>query len=150
MIICCNLGCSLGCLDEERTVLQDITESIGSYQDRYSDDCCRWEGVHCSPTSSHVIGIYFYNIKQDEDLWIPDMSLFSQLKQLQELHLKGNHFGGLTNPEAICELVYLESLDLSDNSVEDVVPPCWGNMPSLRALKRETLPPFLLIYQTLR
>ncbi|WRX15168.1 Leucine-rich repeat - like 10 [Theobroma cacao] len=140
MIICWNLGCSLGCLDEEKRALQDIRESMGYaceyfYPDRHSVDCCRWDGVHCSPTSSHVIRIFFYHEKQDEDQWFPDMSLFSQLKQLQELHLEGNHIGGLTNPEAICELVYLESLDLSDNSIEDVVPTCWGNMPSLRALK---------------
>lgn len=36
---------------------------------------------------------------------------------------------------AICELVKLQSLDLSDNSIEDVVPSCCSKMPSLRTLK---------------
>ncbi|XP_038992454.1 receptor-like protein 53 isoform X2 [Hibiscus syriacus] len=124
MIICCSIGFSHCCMDEERTALQAITESMGyghdsyehSYRARFFDDCCRWEGVHCSPTSSQVIGIYFYFIRKDaEDEWFLDMSLFSKLKQLQELHLVGNNIGGLDNPE-------------------DDVPRCWGNMPSLRTL----------------
>ncbi|XVF01769.1 hypothetical protein REPUB_Repub04eG0117700 [Reevesia pubescens] len=140
MIICCKVGCSQGCLDEEKTVLQEIGESLGYGYDyfdpagRFSDDCCRWEGVDCSPTSSHVIRIFYENIKEDEEQWFPDMSLFSQLNELQELHLQGNNIGGLTNPEAICELVSLQSLDLSVNSIGEVLPPCWGNMPSLRIL----------------
>ncbi|KAK5837029.1 hypothetical protein PVK06_012837 [Gossypium arboreum] len=130
-------------MDEERTALQEITESMiyghdsneYSYRSRFFDDCCRWEGVHCSPTNSQVIGIYFYFIKKDsEEQWFPDMSLFSKLKQLQELHLVGNNIGGLDNPEAICELANLQRLDLSINSIEEEVPPCWGNMPSLRTL----------------
>ncbi|XP_038992453.1 receptor-like protein 14 isoform X1 [Hibiscus syriacus] len=143
MIICCSIGFSHCCMDEERTALQAITESMGyghdsyehSYRARFFDDCCRWEGVHCSPTSSQVIGIYFYFIRKDaEDEWFLDMSLFSKLKQLQELHLVGNNIGGLDNPEAICELTNLRWLDLSINLIEDDVPRCWGNMPSLRTL----------------
>ncbi|OMO60081.1 hypothetical protein CCACVL1_24413 [Corchorus capsularis] len=144
MIYSSNLGRSIGCLDDEKMVLEEIIESMSyghesSCAGRYSDDCCRWEGVHCSPTTSHVTRIMFYHvnrIKKDEDhQWFLDMTLFSQLKQLQELRLQGNHIGGLIKPQAICELVYLERLDLSDNSIEDVVPPCWGNMSSLRSLK---------------
>ncbi|XP_022748826.1 LRR receptor-like serine/threonine-protein kinase ERECTA [Durio zibethinus] len=119
------------------TALKEIRESMGYesyYQSTFSSNCCSWEGVHCSPTSSHVIGILFYHIKKDADQWFPDMSLFSQFKELQKLHLQGNHIGGLTNAEAICELVQLHWLDLSVNSIEDVVPPCWSNMPSLRTL----------------
>ncbi|MBA0666646.1 hypothetical protein Goklo_003028, partial [Gossypium klotzschianum] len=114
MITCCNIGFIHGCMDEERTALQEITESMGyghdsyeySYRSRFFDDCCRWEGVQCSPTSS----------------------------QLQALHLVGNNIGGLDNPEAICKLPNLQWLDLSINSIEEEVPPCWGNMPSLRTL----------------
>ncbi|XVE66357.1 hypothetical protein DITRI_Ditri08aG0074000 [Diplodiscus trichospermus] len=129
-----------GCLDEERTVLEEIRESMDfGYESFYPvNDCCRWEGVHCSPTSSHVIGIFFYHIKKvedkDEDIWFPDMSLFSQLEELQELHLQGNRIGGLTNPEAICELICLQWLDLSVKTIEGVVPPCWSNTPLLLTL----------------
>ncbi|KAK8564097.1 hypothetical protein V6N13_005688 [Hibiscus sabdariffa] len=130
-------------MDEERTALQEITESIGyghdsyeySYRSRFSDDCCRWEGVHCSPTNSQVIAIYFYYIKKYvADEWFLDMSLFSKLKQLQELHLVGNNIGELDNPEAICELTNLRRLDLSMNFIEGEVPRCWSSMPSLRSL----------------
>ncbi|MBA0789101.1 hypothetical protein Gotri_025987 [Gossypium trilobum] len=143
MITCCNIGFNHGCMDEERTALQEITESMGyghdsyefSYRSRFFDDCCRWEGVHCSPTNSQVIEIYFYFIKEDsEEQWFLDMSLFSKLKQLQALHLVGNNIGGLDNPDAICELANLQRLDLSIISIEEEVPPCWGNMPSLRTL----------------
>lgn len=108
MITCCNIGFNHGCMDEERTALQEITESMGyghdsyenSHSSRFFDDCCRWEGVHCSPTNSQVIGIYFYFIKKDsEEQWFLDMSLFSKLEHLQELHLVGNNIGGLDNPE---------------------------------------------------
>ncbi|KAK6282117.1 hypothetical protein POUND7_015942 [Theobroma cacao] len=160
MIICWNLGCSLGCLDEEKRALQDIRESMGYaceyfYPDRHSVDCCRWDGVHCSPTSSHVIRIFFYHEKQDEDQWFPDMSLFSQLKQLQELHLEGNHIGGLTNPEGtisnlpvfmqlgalllganqfrghlpkqFCQMQMLQFLDFSKNKFSGNIPSCLNN-----------------------
>ncbi|XP_022763925.1 LRR receptor-like serine/threonine-protein kinase ERECTA [Durio zibethinus] len=140
-IICCNFGCSQGCLDDEKTALQQIGQSLGyGYEYFYpgsSDDCCRWDGIYCSPTTSHVIRIFYDYIKEDEDPGFPvflDMSLFSQLKELQELHLRGNNIGELTNPEEICKLVHLQWLDLSANSIEDAVPPCWGNMPSLRTL----------------
>ncbi|OMO62490.1 hypothetical protein COLO4_33050 [Corchorus olitorius] len=137
MLICCNVGCCQDCLDEERTVLQKIMESMGYEPDYESlpDDCCKWDTVHCSPTTSHVIRIFFNYIRKDEeDPWNPDMSLFANLTELQELHLQGNNIGALFNPGAICKLVYLQQLDVSANSIDDVPQPCWVNMPSLRSL----------------
>ncbi|OMO60086.1 hypothetical protein CCACVL1_24410 [Corchorus capsularis] len=137
MLICCNLGCCQDCLDEERTVLQKIMESMGYEPDFESlpDDCCKWDTVHCSPTTSHVIRIFFNYIRKDEeDPWNPDMSLFANLTELQELHLQGNNIGALFNTGAICKLVYLQQLDVSANSIDDVPQPCWVNMPSLRSL----------------
>ncbi|GLT30905.1 hypothetical protein SLA2020_056800 [Shorea laevis] len=140
LIVFNNNGWCKGCLDDERRALEQIIGSMGfgdeyPYPSKYSDDCCKWEEVECSLTNPHVVKIFFENIREDKELWFPDLSLFAQLKELQELHLKGNNIGGLINPEALCKLDYLQRLDLSSNSIEeDFVQPCWGNMPSLRTL----------------
>ncbi|OMO62510.1 hypothetical protein COLO4_33048 [Corchorus olitorius] len=133
-IICFKVGCCQDCLDEERTALQKIIESMDYEYEYVSDNCCRWETVQCSPTTSHVIIASFDYMRKDEYPWILDMGLFSELKELQELHLQGNHISELINPSAICELVHLQVLDLSVNSIEDAAQPCWVSMPSLRTL----------------
>ncbi|CAK7324979.1 unnamed protein product [Dovyalis caffra] len=110
LCICCNFGWCIGCLDDERRALQEIIDSMGfqsesSPSESYSDDCCQWEGVDCSLTSSHVVRIFFDHARdvdyarEEEELWFPDMDLFSQIKELQELQLTGNRIGGLVNPE---------------------------------------------------
>lgn len=111
LIVFHNNGWCRGCLDDERRALEQIIESMGfggeyPYPGKYSDDCCKWEEVECSLTSPHVVKIFFENIREDKELWFPDMSLFAELKELQELHLKDNNIGGLMNPEGEV-LIYL-------------------------------------------
>ncbi|XP_021645218.1 receptor like protein 21 isoform X2 [Hevea brasiliensis] len=111
-------------------------QSISSLPESYTDDCCQWEGVFCSLTSSHVVRIFFDPLGEGEGvLWYPDMKLFAQIKELQELHLTRNRIGGLLNPEALCTLMNLKHLDLSVNFIEDDMPSCLANMSSLRILK---------------
>ena len=45
-------------------------------------------------------------MKKDEYPWSVDMSLFAELKELQELHLQGNHIGELISPGAKFSLFF--------------------------------------------
>lgn len=118
LFISSNFSWSRGCLAEEKRAIQEILNSI-SYQstsslsDSFTDDCCQWEGVDCSRTSSHVVRIFFDSLGEEEDvvevegLWNPDMNLFAQLKELQELQLTRNRISRLLNPEGESSLFIL-------------------------------------------
>ncbi|KAL7163017.1 hypothetical protein ACSBR2_039172 [Camellia fascicularis] len=140
IIICFCFGLCIACWEEEKTALIQIRDSIGNQPGSLLsswlyDDCCQWDGVDCSPTTSRVARIFLYYVREEEQFpWSPDLSLFAQLTELQELVLQGNKISELAVPEALCNLSSLQKLDLSDNSIEGQVHPCWGNMPSLRIL----------------
>ncbi|KAA8533373.1 hypothetical protein F0562_033094 [Nyssa sinensis] len=138
--ICC--GLCRGCLEEERRALLQIRNSIGygpkSFLSSWlsDDDCCEWDGVDCSLTTSRVVGIFLFYAREEDQLpWSADLSLFAQLTQLRDLQLRGNHIDTLIAPEALCKLHNLQQLDLSENSIEGEMHSCWGNMPSLKILK---------------
>ncbi|KAJ8759275.1 hypothetical protein K2173_006795 [Erythroxylum novogranatense] len=144
--ICCYFGWCGGCSDDERRALQHFMDSMGYQDTEGDDDCCLWDGVDCNPTNTNVVQISFYYvwkesesqpgsvISEEESLWFPDMNLLSEIKELQQLHLRGNQIGGLHNPEALCRLPNLKLLDLSYNLIQDDLYPCFANMSALRIL----------------
>ncbi|KAA8533372.1 hypothetical protein F0562_033095 [Nyssa sinensis] len=131
-----------GCLEEERAALLLIKESINSpegsaFSNWYGKDCCQWEGVECSTSTSTVIKLSLY-YKKDRGLpgpWYPNATWFAQFKDLQELLLQGNHIGGFISPTAFRGLRHLQKLDLGGNNIEDGSHLCWGKMYSLHVLR---------------
>ncbi|KAJ8645645.1 hypothetical protein MRB53_007393 [Persea americana] len=125
IIWCCCFYPSYGCLEEERTHLLQIKDSInyphGSSLDEYwvGKNCCNWFWIECNSSSSRVISISLHWIRSDErlGLWYPNASLFAAFKELEELDLIGNHIGGWVAPQAFSEMQSLRNLYLWENNL---------------------------------
>ena len=106
IIWCCYFYSSHGCLEEERTHLLQIKDSI-NYPHGYSLDeywvgknCCNWVGIQCNSSSSRVISIDLSSIRDERlGLWYPNASLFAAFKELENLDLWRNHIGGWVAPQ---------------------------------------------------
>ena len=103
---CCSFYWCHGCLQEERTILLQIKDSInypgGSSLDKVwvGKNYCKWDRVECNPSSSKVILINLYLIREERlRLWYPNTSLFAAFKELEGLSLLGNHIGGWVMPQ---------------------------------------------------
>lgn len=89
-----------GCLKEERSALLQIKGSInhpnGSALSSWvGEDCCQWEVIECDPSTSHVVGIKIYGMREEGlGKWYPNASLFSQFKELSQVDLSQNQIGG--------------------------------------------------------
>ncbi|RWR74158.1 putative leucine-rich repeat receptor-like protein kinase isoform X2 [Cinnamomum micranthum f. kanehirae] len=123
-ICCCSFYWCHGCLEEERTLLLQIKDSIsypgGSSLDEYwvGKNCCQWYRVDCNPSSSRVISIKLGSIREERlGLWYPNTSLFAAFKELEKLYLWGNHIGGWVMPQAFSEMQSLRELHLSSNNL---------------------------------
>ncbi|KAF2288796.1 hypothetical protein GH714_014245 [Hevea brasiliensis] len=105
-------------------------QSISSLPESYTDDCCQWEGVFCSLTSSHVVRIFFDPLGEGEGvLWYPDMKLFAQIKELQ------NYISQEMALVDCLTLKYnLQTLDLSNNFLEGAIPYQLGQLHELHSL----------------
>ncbi|RWR74188.1 LRR receptor-like serine/threonine-protein kinase GSO1 [Cinnamomum micranthum f. kanehirae] len=139
IIWCCCFYRSYGCLEEERTHLLQIKDSI-NYRHGYSLDedwvgknCCNWSGIECNSSSSRVISIHlslfpYSSIREERlGLWCPNVSLFAAFKELEELDLSGNHIGGWVAPQAFSEMQSLRTLGLYHNNLS-------ASIDSLRGL----------------
>jgi hypothetical protein len=115
-------GHTAACLQEERIALLELKaflESniicaddhslLPSWIDDEKSDCCDWERVTCNSTTTHVIKLSLYNIKDDpkyyedryynrygdyNNRWLLNVSLLVPLKELTTLNLSGNAIGG--------------------------------------------------------
>ncbi|XXG50664.1 hypothetical protein AAC387_Pa02g4626 [Persea americana] len=124
IIWCCYFYPSHGCLEEERTHLLQIKDSInyphGSSVDKdwVGKNCCNWFGIECNSSSSRVISIYLSSIRDERlGLWYPNASLFAAFKELEELVLEENHIGGWVAPQAFSEMQSLRTLDIGYNNL---------------------------------
>ncbi|CAL9171777.1 unnamed protein product [Musa hybrid cultivar] len=113
------------------------------------EDCCRWRGVACDNTTSHVIKLdlhYPYSYTDDWDDEVNICYLLNEmgaskvnpalrdLKHLKYLDLSMNNFFGSHIPHMIASLVHLEYLNLSNAMFGGLIPPQLGNLSKLHFL----------------
>ncbi|XP_052199054.1 receptor-like protein 56 isoform X2 [Diospyros lotus] len=145
-----NEMCCHGCWEEERIALLHLKASINysngnllpSWMDNKSSNCCRWERVKCSNTSSRVIRLSL-NDTRDWKFgdWYFNASLFLPFKEIKTLELSGNALVAVTKNEGfekLSELINLEVLDLSWNNFNNsIILEFVGGISSLKSLNLE-------------
>ena len=120
-----------GCIEEERMGLIELKAFLKSnihytnhlllpsWVNETKSGCCGWEGVMCNTTTSHVIELSLYDLKQetdedigdyDEDIgdyednnetWFLNACLFQPFKELRSLNLSANQIGGWRGNEGM-------------------------------------------------
>ncbi|CAL9042505.1 unnamed protein product, partial [Musa banksii] len=144
------------CIESERRALLDIRSDMYDSGEIFStwigEDCCRWRGVDCDNTTSHVIKLdlhYPYTRHSYTDDWDDDRDIYFMLKEmgaskvnpalrdlkhLKYLDLSMNNFFGSHIPHMIASLVHLEYLNLSNAMFDGLIPPQLGNLSNLHYL----------------
>ncbi|XP_028950188.1 receptor-like protein EIX2 isoform X2 [Malus domestica] len=135
---------TMRCTDKEREALLAFKQ--GLIMDEHSQvifsswgteaakqDCCRWEGVSCDNQTGHVVqldlrGNYYL---QDNQLTgsIPKW-LGASFQKLVILMLSSNHFNGSLPPQ-LCDLIYIQILDVSVNNISGGIPNCLKKLTTL-------------------
>ncbi|XP_052199060.1 receptor-like protein 56 isoform X2 [Diospyros lotus] len=122
-----------GCWEEERIALLHLKASITysngnllpSWVDNKSSNCCQWERVQCSNTSSRVIQLSLnYTRGWKSRDWYFNASLFLPFKEIKTLELSENGLVGWAHNEGferLSELINLEILDLSWNEFNNSI-----------------------------
>ncbi|XP_065023250.1 LRR receptor-like serine/threonine-protein kinase RGI5 [Musa acuminata AAA Group] len=152
-----HLGAKGGsCIESERRALLDIRSDMYDSGEIFStwigEDCCRWRGVACDNTTSHVIKLdlhypdtrhsYTDDWDDDDDIYfmLKEMGAskvnpaLRDLKHLKYLDLSMNNFFGSHIPHMIASLVHLEYLNLSNGMFDGLIPPQLGNLSNLHYL----------------
>ncbi|CAL9089378.1 unnamed protein product, partial [Musa acuminata var. zebrina] len=144
------------CIESERRALLDIKSDMYDSGERFStwigEDCCRWSGVACDNTTSHVIKLdlhyldthnfYTHDLDDEDDMcfMLEGMGAsevnpaLRDLKHLKYLDLSMNNFSGSHIPHMIASLVDLEYLNLSNAMFDGLIPPQLGNLSNLHYL----------------
>ncbi|XP_048424018.1 receptor-like protein EIX2 [Pyrus x bretschneideri] len=122
------------CIDEERQALlifkQHLVDHSGRLSSWVGHDCCRWEGISCNNSSSHVVKM---DLRHPYDFLDDD-----EYEEWRNASLGGNKFDGgieefwrsLSN----CPSNTLKSLDLSYCQLESQLPVFLGMFKSLQNL----------------
>ncbi|XP_004308379.1 PREDICTED: receptor-like protein 12 [Fragaria vesca subsp. vesca] len=133
------------CIDRERDALLAI---IGDLVDEYnllsswgSEDCCRWERVHCDPHTGHVIQLHLGGVFELLQHGLDRLEMYPQMYFLGLFYQQGQdilkNFGGQFNqlsgslPSQLCHLPHLQILDVSVNEISGTIPKCLNNLTSL-------------------
>ncbi|KAI8570571.1 hypothetical protein RHMOL_Rhmol01G0045200 [Rhododendron molle] len=138
-------GCN-GCLEKERIALLQLKHSINfpyypwlpSWEEDDSMDCCHWERVECNSTTRRVIKLELNNTRgsRSED-WHLNVSILLPFESLRSLGLSENRLRGFVQNEGIgilAELINLEELDLSWNSLGNGILPSLNKLSNLKIL----------------
>ncbi|XP_057951701.1 receptor-like protein EIX1 [Malania oleifera] len=145
---------AIHCRAEEREALLEFKKGLRDPSNRLSswvgENCCRWRGVQCDNTTSHVLHLnlsnpIYFNIYAFYDYLPLDAFMRSrlggnisgsllQLKHLRHLDLSRNDFGGLKIPDFFGSLTSLTYLNLSSAGFGGSIPPQIGNLSSLQYL----------------
>ncbi|KAH9687648.1 Receptor-like protein 56 [Citrus sinensis] len=153
-------GWSEGCLDHERFVLLRLKHFLNDpYNFLYdwgdgegATDCCQWERVECSNTTSRVIALDLSDTYGGE-YWYLNASLFTPFQQLESLDLTVKRpapqpppgrvylnsiydlfFILLAGIERLSRLNNLKMLNLSGNSFNNSILSSLTHLSSLRSL----------------
>ncbi|CAL9042510.1 unnamed protein product [Musa banksii] len=149
-----HLGAKGGsCIESERRALLDIRSDMYDSGEIFStwigEDCCRWRGVACDNTTSHVIKLDLHYPYSYTDDWDDEVNIcfmlkemgaskvnpaLRDLKHLKYLDLSMNNFSGSHIPHMIASLVHLEYLNLSNAMFDGLIPPQLGNLSNLHYL----------------
>ncbi|KAL5746705.1 hypothetical protein ACOSQ2_024002 [Xanthoceras sorbifolium] len=111
-----------GCMENERAALLEIkafyinSSSLKSWVDDRVSDCCNWDQVECSTTTSRVINLSLSQLFYGPSTTILNFSLFDPFEELQSLNLSYNNFEGCVGA-GLANLINLEILDLSRNRI---------------------------------
>ncbi|XP_047949704.1 receptor-like protein EIX1 [Salvia hispanica] len=121
------------CIESEREALLSFKNGlidergVLSWQ---SDECCEWNGVECSNTTSHVIALQLNYLHLRGKV----SATLLELHHLNFLDLSWIDFGGIPIPEFIGSMNQLQDLYLSRCKFSGTVPPQLGNLTNLRSL----------------
>ena len=108
LLIIFKSGWSEGCLDHERFALLRLkhffNDPLHNYLHDWIDgegatDCCQWETVECSNTTSRVIALDLSYRYGGEYSWYLNASLFTPFQQLESLDLTRNNIAGCVENE---------------------------------------------------
>ncbi|XP_052198429.1 receptor-like protein 13 [Diospyros lotus] len=117
--------------------------SLPSWVDNKSSNCCQWERVECNNTSSRVIQLSLNQTRDWESRkeWYFNASLFLPFKEIKTLELSGNALVDWVENEGfekLSTLTNLEVLDLSSNWINNSkILEFIGGIPSLKSLNLE-------------
>ncbi|KAH9753738.1 Receptor-like protein 13 [Citrus sinensis] len=147
LLIIFKSGWSEGCLDHERFALLRLkhffNDPLHNYLHDWIDgegatDCCQWETVECSNTTSRVIALDLSYRYGGEYSWYLNASLFTPFQQLESLDLTRNNIAGCVENEGLerlSRLNNLKMLNLSYNSFNNSILSSLSRLSSLRSLK---------------
>ncbi|XP_004308380.1 PREDICTED: probable leucine-rich repeat receptor-like protein kinase At1g35710 [Fragaria vesca subsp. vesca] len=131
------------CLERERDALLaikgDLVDEYNLLSSWGSEDCCRWERVHCDPHTGHVIQLHLGGVWLGEYISKTFQGEISpkiiELQYLEYLDLSHNFFNATQIPALICSLSNLRHLDLHFNPlIGSKIPKLIGNLTNLRYL----------------
>ncbi|KAJ6932481.1 LRR receptor-like serine/threonine-protein kinase [Populus alba x Populus x berolinensis] len=135
----------LGCLDEERTALLQLKDSLnypnGTSLPSWMEadaHCCSWERIECNSSTGRVTLLGLGSTRNEEmGDWYLNTSLFLPFQKLNTLSLWGNRIAGWVEKKGGYELQRLrnlDSLDLSSNSFDNSILSFVEGFPSLKSL----------------
>ncbi|KAL4183009.1 hypothetical protein AMTRI_Chr11g96010 [Amborella trichopoda] len=127
-------------LSEFRTSLihpNETSQGIKFLESWKGLNCCKWEGIECHKTTSHVRSIELVYVRWPAELGIGYLNATSLtlLPQLQYWHLTFNNLGDVLPFKELSKLRNLKELDLSNNKFEGKIPEEVSMLSSLHVLE---------------
>ncbi|XP_057819338.2 receptor-like protein 36 [Cryptomeria japonica] len=115
----CLLPLCCGCIHSEREALLQFKDALNFSSHSYLSpnlsswekgrDCCLWDGISCHNTTHHVVAVEIQGVA------FPGME------------------GGVIS-ESLCSLTSLATIRVFNMGLKGTLPPCFGNLSSLRVL----------------
>ncbi|KAJ7968530.1 Leucine-rich repeat receptor protein kinase [Quillaja saponaria] len=137
------------CTESERHALLSFKQDLVDPSHRLSswvpgEDCCKWTGIVCNNSTSHVTEIKLGFPFDSRTEYVDDYEELAlqgklnpsllKLKHLRHLDLSWNFFRGIQIPSFIGSLVSLNYLNLSSAGFSGMIPRHIGNLTNLHSL----------------